>query len=269
MSAEQAAEASSLVPPLFLWSAALHVAVVLALLQMQRLVAGMGSPRSSALLSEFLFSVAWVVTSLENTVLSVMWSKTSGLVALGLRIFFSSVVFHEVHGNPCTAVFFHYSSRRWPPAKKLSSLLRTLCAQALAVPLGVAIAMLSWRLLALTSSAHADFVQKEIRFPSASPLTGVTIEAGVAFLMFLPGLLLFPSLPSTVFKLIDTVFILFFIHHFDAIVNPIAAMACYLTWNRDVHSSSILEFAVVYFLGPMVGTWVAVTVAKQSKRKQS
>lgn len=148
-----------------------HIGVILVILKLQQLISQVTNPRGArySAISEFLFSVAWVVMSLENTSICIMWSERGGLMTLGLRLFFTSLMFHKVYGNPCGALF-HYLSH-WP-SQKLSTFLRLLCAQMLAIPFGIAISIIVWRMSAIVNTDYAFGKGGEI-FPRCAPLDGI------------------------------------------------------------------------------------------------
>ena len=257
-----------MLPAIFVWSVGVHAVVILVVLKLQQLTVQVTIPRGVRFSTtrELLYSIAWVVMTLENTYLFVMWSKMGGVVALGLRVFSTSMIFNEVHGNPCGAVFYYLD--HWP-SKKLSSLLRPLCAQLLAVPMGIAISMIMWNLLAIVNKDYSGILDKEVEyFLFVHPFAGFFIEASISFLMFMPKILI----PSSAFlHPLQAFFCMFLVYHVGiltgAFMNPMSAFACYLVWHS--HYLGLWDFLVhlfVFLLGPILGTCLAVGVQKYVKR---
>lgn len=253
------------------WSVAVHAVVIFVLLRIQKFVSSCTNPRGTRfrIISEFFFSIAWVVLSLENTFLF-SWSETGGVIALGLRLFLASLLFRKVFGNPCEALYYYFDHP--PELRRLSVFLRPFCAQILAIPIGIAISLAIWNLLALTNTDYLLFLEQKFDyFLSVHPLVGFVIEASISFLVFLPGIIL-PS--SLLLSFLEPLFIMFLVHHFGmstgAFMNPMVALSSFLMWH--LNSVDLWSFGVhlfVFFLGPVAGTLAAVGVAQCCKRKRS
>lgn len=224
-------------------------------------------------ISEFFFSVGWVVLTLENTFLFHTQSDMSGVTALGVRIFFSPMLFRKVFGNPCEILYYYFL--RSPRMHKARSLLRlALMCEIVAVPVGVCISIQIWKLLATINPDYLAFMNKSMDpFLSVSPVGGFLIEATITFLMFLPGILVNPSF---VFTVLETIFIMGLVYNFGvmtgAFMNPMAAASCLLMWHsRSMGISELVIHLFVYLLGPLIGTMLAVFVwrMKYSQRTRS
>ena len=265
-------------PPLFLlWSALIHFAMLLGVLKLQqRLASGLKSPRGIryTTISEFLYSVLWVATSLENAIVFSMWSYRSGLAVLGLRLFANPQIFPALFGNPCGA-FYSYLCQH--PAKRLSTFLRQLCAQFLAIPFGMVIALTVWRVLAAVDGNYAIFWDKKAEyFLSVDPLTGFVVEGGITFCMFLPSIVasrISYNMSSTLYKFVEVAFILCLITQLSAMtgtfMNPIAAFSFYLTWHlRLKGAQDLFQHIFIYFLAPMTGTLMAAGLANLCKKRK-
>lgn len=261
---------SSPIPTLFLWSITIHIVVFLVILKTQQQLASYAYESHGTryfTISEFLFSVAWVVLSLENTMIFVMMSETSGVIVLGLRLFVSSIFFQKMFGNPCGALYVYLS--RWN-TRTPSTLIRPLCAQILAIPFGICITLTLWNMLATVNKDYSIFLEKKDieYFLSVHPGKGFLVEATVSFLMFLPGIFISKS-TSTLMSFLEAVFDVFLVHIFGgvtgAFMNPMVAVSCYLMWHY--HYTGAWEHMFVFFLGPLVGTTLAVCVARYYKRK--
>ena len=258
-------------PPLFLlWSALVHFAMLLAVLKLQqRLTTSPGGIRY-ATISEFLYSVLWVATSLENVILFSMWSYSSGLAVLGLRLFVNPQIFPTVFGNPCGA-FYSYLCEQ--PAIKLSTFLRQLCAEILAIPFGMVIALMVWRVLAAVDGDYATFWDKKAEyFLSVDPLRGFIVEGGITFCMFLPSIVASRTsydVSSILFRLVEVTFILCLIAQLGAMtgtfMNPIAAFSFYLMWH---HTQDFFQHIFIYFLAPMTGTLMAAGLASLCRKRK-
>lgn len=251
---------------LFVWSALVHTAVILAILKLQGLASRVARPKGArySIISEFLFSTAWVVMSLENNILSVMWSVMSGVVALGLRIFVTSLIFQGVYGNPCQALYFYLS--HWP-TKRLATFTRLVFAQMLAIPVGVTVTLILWRVLAVISVDYSNFFDKEVvYFLSVHPVVGFLIEAAISLLTFLPRIFIRSSMFR---KSVEAILVMFLVGQFGmltgAFMNPMAALSSYLMWHwRYLGAWDIFVHVFVFIFGPLVGTVIAVGVAKCS-----
>lgn len=258
---------SLLVPPIFLWSAVVHIGVILVILKLQKLVSQVTNPHGARYwtISEFLVSVAWVIMSFESASISIMWSEGGGLLALGLRLFFTSLIFHEVYMNPCGALFYYLT--HWP-SKKLSAFLRPLGAQMLAIPFGVVVSIIMWRTAAIVNTDYAILLEKELNyFLDVPPLTGFLVEAFITFLTSLPKI--FITSP-TFLSVFDPIFVVFIVSQFTvftgANMNPLTAFSGYLMWHA--HYLGVRDLFVhffVFFLGPLAGTVLAVGVHNSYK----
>lgn len=253
-----------LVPSIFLWSAVIHTGVILAILMLQHLASQVTNPRGAhySTISEFLFSVGWVMMTLESGCICIMWSETGGLIVLGLRLFFTSLAFDKVYGNPCGALFDYLS--RWP-SKKLPTLLRPLCAQMLAIPFGISTSIFLWRVAAIFNDDYTVLLEKEVNyFLNTDPMPGFLVEALLSFLIFVPKIFMAPSIFSNVF---ETMYIVFLVGQFGvstgANMNPLSAFATYLVWHSHYLGAwDLFVHVFVFFLGPLVGTVVAVGVQR-------
>ena len=263
-------ETVGLSPPAILWSVAVHAVVLIVLLKIQSLIASCTNPRGTRFrtISEFFFSIAWVVLSLENTFLFSMWSELGGVIALGLRLFLTSLLFRRVYGNPCEALYSYLD--RPPQFRRIAVLLRPLFAQVFAVPIGIVISLGIWNLLALTNEDYLKFLDTKLEyFLSVHPILGFAIEASISFLLFLPGIVLPMSL---LLNFLEPLLIRFLVHHFGmstgAFMNPMVALSSFLMWHaHTMQLSSVAVHLFVFFLGPVTGTLVAVSVAQCCKRK--
>ena len=256
------------IPTLFLCTITIHVVVFLVTLKTQQLVSYVYDSHGTSYFTiiEFLFSVAWVVLSLENTMIFIMMSETSGVAFLGLRLFVSSIFFQNMFGNPCGALYVYLN--RWN-TRKASTLIRPLCAHVLAIPFGIYITLSLWNILATVNKDYSIFLEKEIEYSlSVHPGKGFLAEAMVSFLMFLPSI--FISTPTTILSFLETIYDVFLVHLFGdvtgAFMNPMVALSCYLMWHY--HHTDAWEHMFVFLLGPLVGTIMAVAVARWYKRKQ-
>lgn len=263
-----------LIPPILIWSAFVHLAVVLAVFLIQHLLRHFINPKGSRFrtISEFLFSVGWVVLTLENTFLFDVRSELCGVIVLGLRLFVSPMLFRKVFGNPCE-VLYYYLMRSPRLHKSGIILFRALLAEALAIPVGVCMSVIMWKLLASVNGEYSTFMEKNLDpFLSISPWAGFLMEACISFLMFMPGLVLPPSL---FFSFVETFFIMGLVYYFGmwtgAFMNPMAATSCLLMWHsRSLQPWDVGVHLFVFLLGPLLGTLAAVKVArwKYSHRKQ-
>lgn len=258
---------SSPIPTLYIWTVTIHIVVFLVILKTKQLASYDSHGNRYFTMYEFLFSVGWVVLSLENTMIFIMMSETSGVVVLGLRLFVSSIFFQKMFGNPCGTLYVYLS--RWN-TRKASTLICPLCAQVLAIPFGICITLTVWNILATVNKDYSIFLEKEIEyFLSVHPGKGFLVEATVSFLMFLPGIFISTS-TSTFLSFLEAIFDVFLVHTFGgvtgAFMNPMVALSCYLMWHY--HYTGAWEHMFVFFLGPLVGTMMAVGVARYYKRKQ-
>lgn len=252
------------ITPSLIWSILIHCAIIVVVVQLQQVVHHFFNRRKPhyKYLNEFLFSIGWVALTLENTFLFYMHSDVSGVLALGLRLFTSPLIFRRVFGNPCEVVY-HYLLRS--PRRSGRLLVHALAAEALAIPFGIGVSVLVWRLVGTVNADYAEFYDKQLDyFLSISPIEGFLIEALISFLMFMPGVFL----PVSVFcNFIETLFIMGLVYHFGvwtgAFMNPMAAMSCLLMWHyRSMAVKDLGVHFFVFFLGPFIGTLLAVKVAR-------
>lgn len=258
-------------PTAILWSVCVHAVVIFVLFRIQKIMSTHTNPRGTRFrtISEFFFSIAWIVLSLENTFLF-MWSEMGGVIALGLRLFLASLLFQKVFGNPCEALYYYLKCP--PEIRRLSLFLRPFCAQMLAIPVGIATSLLIWNLLALTNDDYLLFLDKKFDyFLSVHPLIGFAIEASISFTVFLPGIVL-PS--SRLLRFLEPLLIMFLVHRFSmttgAFMNPMVAMSSFLMWHSS--SMEIWNLGIhlfVFFLGPVTGTLLAVGITQCCKRKHN
>ena len=164
-------------PPAIVWSVVVHAVVLFVLLKIQNLISSYTNPRGTRFrtISEFFFSIAWVVLSMENTFLFSMWSEIGGVIALGLRLFLTSLLFRKVYGNPCEALYSYLD--RPPEFRRLAIFLRPFCAQLLAIPIGIIVSLSIWNLLALTNEDYFNFLDTKLEyFLSVHPIAGFGID---------------------------------------------------------------------------------------------
>lgn len=254
--------------PLTIWSTIVFSGVSVALAGTQRLVSlcPLLSPHSS-IINEFLFSLFWVVSTMENILITNMTSKISGLVVLGLRLLFSPIISQRVHGNPCSTLYQYLKE----PAhsRKTTPLFLPICVQLLAVPLGIASSLAIWQLISPMSDYHFYFLEKKIdSFLSIPPVAGFFTEM-ISFLMFMPQIFL-PD--SKFFKVVDVFFIVYLISQFGmltgAFMNPMAALASVLMWHSESFwfLQELWIHVTVFWFGPFIGTILAVSVANMQPR---
>lgn len=259
-------------PPLLFWSLAVHIGVCLIILQTQAILRCYMQPRSSTFrtVSELLFSVGWVVLTLENTLLFHMRSEVSGVTALGLRLFISPMLFRKVFGNPCEVLYYHLTRSSRYRRSTSSMLGHAILAQMVAVPVGVALSLLLWKLLASVNDDYSTFVKQDLEyFLSVQPMTGFLVEAFISFLTFMPGIFL----PQTLFcNLLETLFVVGIVCQFGvmtgAFMNPMAAVSSLLMWHAtSLEAWDLGVHVLVFILGPLCGTLLAVKVARWRHRK--
>lgn len=248
------------------------VAVVLVLVQHLLLLSKTLNPYFK-FLNEFLASVAWVVWSLENAVVGSMWSKTFSLITLGIRLLLGPLVMRQAHSNPCNIVYqFFTSQARKNNCDNGGEFLLDFIAEVLAIPAGLGLAMTIWSFLADygLSYDHSHFIQEEMdSFLSVPLLTGFAIEITVSFFMFMPGIFL-PR--SKLMTFAEVIFILFLIILFGpftgAFMNPMVASSYLLMWHyRHVDPAVVAVHLFVFWLGPLIGSMMAVGIARSRSRK--
>ena len=246
-----------------LWSIALSLSVAAMLVYTKNLLhVSKSSPLVLCTVNEFLFSIVWVILSLETVLISNMWSKASGLAFLGFRLLLLPLLVQDVSGNPCLLLYNYLHTH--PPLRNGSFFIYSIIAQAFAVPIGIIISILLWQLLATVSNDHFHFLEMELNhFLSVTPLTGVIIEISVTFLMFMPGIFF---TESVIFRIFNVLFVISLISLFGvltgAFMNPMVAFACLFMWHsKALNVWELGVFLQVFCLGPMVGTVMAVGVA--------
>lgn len=254
------------------WSYMVHlsVAALLVLLQNVFSVSKTLDPYFK-FLNEFLASMTWLVWSLENTVVGFMWSRTSGLMILWIRLLLGPLVLRRAYCNPCVILYDYLFNRQsW---KNRRECLLYLLAELLAVPASLALAMTMWNFLADygLSHDHAHFLQEKPEyFLSVPNFTGFTIETLVSFLMFMPGMVFSQSLRSTILEALFIVILVFLFGPLTgACMNPIVALSLLLMWHYgDTDPTTVAVHLFIFWLGPLVGTVIAVGVAKLTFGKQ-
>lgn len=249
--------------PMF-WSVVVYMASTAALLAAQNLVSRSKLLSQHASINEFLFSAAWIILSFESCVMSQV-STLLGLASVGVRIFFSPYLFPNVYANP-VGLLFHFLHRS-AHSRNHTHFLYPLVAQILAVPVGLAVSITLWQLLATVSDDHYNFLEMKMEhFLSVTPTSGFLVEATLSLFMFLPGIFL-PK--SVFFRFLDTLFILYLILQFGLLtggfMNPMFATACLFMWHSE--TLDVWEGGVhlgVFWLGPVLGTILAVMLSRNS-----
>ena len=216
-------------------------------------------------LNEFIASVIWNVWSLESFLVFCTWSQQFGLLTLGLRLLLGPLLLRQAYVNPCGLLFTYLSSQ--PGNKKGRELFLHFCAELLAIPASLAFSMAIWNFLDELglSDDHTNFLQEKVKFfLSVPPFTGFTIEIFVTFLMFMPGTFAFPS---TLLRIAETFLIVFLVFQFGsctgAFMNPMVALTYLLMWHYgDTHPSTLVIHLFVFWVGPLVGTVMALGMAR-------
>ena len=218
--------------------------------------------------NEFVASVAWVVWALENITVFTMWSRPSGFLILGLRLFFGPFLLRQAYFNPCVLVFkFLIDKRSQGEISRNGGPFILLLAQLVAVPVGIAVHLILWTFLAKSalSEYHDHFLSEEvIHFLRVPILVGFIIETFLAFLMFLPGLYISQVIPA---QFTGTLFSLLLIFIFGpwtgALMNPIVALSFWIMWHYgSVGLWTTAVHVFVYWAGPMTGAAMAAGVAR-------
>lgn len=257
-------------PSILIWSVVVHLAVYTILYYVRYFIFYHLhlKPATFRTLSEFLFSVAWVILSLEDCVIFNVVSEKIGVTFVGLRLFLFPLTFHKMFGNPCE-VIYHYLKRPYR-TWKADAFLRPIFVQLLAVPVGVLISIGTWKLLGLVSTDYHSLTEKKIDYFLTIPaFQGFIVEAAISFLMFLPTIFL-PG--SFIISILETLFIMLLVYNFGgmtgAFMNPMAALACFVMWqSRSLGFAGVPTHLLVFTIAPMMGTVLAVLLAKFLKRR--
>ena len=262
------------------WSYVIHIVVILLVVGFKKVLITskverrwMSSP-SFRFLNEFLVSIVWVVCSLECTVVGVTWSRISVLVVMALRLLLAPPFLSHAHFNPC-CTFYQYllNDRTGRRMGSIWNYVLHFLAEVLAIPVGMLLSLAMWKFLALynISQDHTHFLKAQPDFfLSVSTLAGFSIELSVSFVMFLPGILFSETQAIRVMQvLLVTLLVSVFGPLTGAFMNPMVALSYLLMWHHGIlDTSSIAVHLFVFWVGPLVGTAMAVGVARRSFQKQ-
>jgi len=263
-----------------IWSYLIHVITMCLVIGCKSAISAVlkrpgGTPQAAIIFEffdELLSSMAWVIFSLECPVVGVAWSKTSLLTIIALRLFLAPPFLGSTHFNPCVTLYQYLlgvgvDSGSEVKKPSLTTSLLHLLAEILAIPLGSLFSILTWTALAENdlSSDHIYFMNAQPEFfLSVSSPTGFVIELSISFVMFLLAILL----PDTrIYRISQVLLMTFLISIFGsmtgAFINPIAALTFLLMWHRGILGpSSLASHFFVFWLGPLVGTAMAVGVVR-------
>ena len=260
-----------------IWSYVIHAITVCLVIGCRSAISAVlkrGGTSQAAIIFKFfdelLSSTAWVVFSLECPVVGITRSKTSLLAIIALRLFLAPPFLGSTHFNPC-GTLYRYLLGVGVDQDITKPSLRTslvhLLAETLAIPLGSLISMATWTILAENnlSSDHTYFLDAQPEFfLSVSSPTGFVIELSISFVMFLLSILL----PETrVYRISQVLLMTFLISIFGpmtgAFINPMVALTFLLMWHRGMLGlSALASHFFVFWLGPLVGTAMAVGVVR-------
>ena len=202
--------------------------------------------------NEFLCTLLWVAWTLETSVISFTFSNLHGHFSLFLRLLLWPLLSHDACVNPLNSV---YLAVRQGSAR---SIPRTLTIQLVAMVTGLGYSILSWRILGhFLSEIHLSFMSSALQpFLTVSLTEGFLLELGMSFTMFVPRLFMSPGFKCTfVSAVLTCVMILCLEHTTGAFMNPLVALSSVLLWRyRSLSLVSMWEMAVVYWVGPVLGT---------------
>ena len=252
-----------------IWSVLSQLLAVFLLLGIQWMLKRRAS-RHFELLNEFVCCCMWVWWSVETTLISVMRSWTAGNISLFVRLLVYPYISQAGVSNPCFALYLYYTGGRGRRGN-VRRLCVSLLIELLAVPVMLVFCHYLWTLLGVAvSSDHYEFIERRLDyFLSTDPHYGFLYELIPSFIMFLPGIFMSTSLTFNILNsLITVILIYFFDGYTGAFMNPMVALASTLFWH-SLSPWDYLMHCVVFWVGPLVATWAAASVALQYSSYQA
>ena len=231
------------------WSVAAHVVVGCVVVGLQGKLRG--SHRFSDW-NEYLCTLLWVCWTLETSVISFASSNLHGHFSLFLRLLLWPLLSHDACVNPLNSVYLAVTEG------SVRNVPRRLGIQLVAMATGLVYSALSWRVLSSwLSETHLNFTNTCFNpFLNVTLAEGFLLELIMSFVMYLPRLVITTGFTCTfVSAVLTCVMILCLEHTTGAFMNPLVALSSNLLWHGGSLSlTGMWEMAVVYWLGPVLGT---------------
>ena len=253
-----------------LWSILSHVLLAVILFTGQSIAAaGWITSTFFAHINEFLCSFAWVAWTLEGIVISYTWSPTLGLFIVFGRLLLAPYLFKDAYANPCGVFYkclWHGLFSTW----SVIHFFLYVSLEMVAAVCGVYYTTAYWNLIGETISRdHRTFLDSKFEyFLQASPMYGSGVEMFVTLLVFTPRVFLRPSIYRTLLESLITIYLIAqFQNTTGAMMNPMVAFSCTLPWHSLNWSDCFTHF-MVFWVGPFIGTALAVYLAKIWAKRQ-
>ena len=246
------------------WSVFSHILIAVLAFPVQSLVQRSSYSKP---INEFLCSLLWTAWSLECVVIGSTRSFPVALFTLFIRLMVVPYVFRGAYGNPCTVLHDHLSKGlKW--RQQVIGICSYVGIEMAAMVCGVMYCTVMWSILGESMSQdHKQFLDTKLdRFLQVPLPVGFLVELFLAFVMYMPGLLMKASFYRV---LVEALFVIFLVATFSgftgAFMNPMVAIACNLAWSNH----GLLDHLLVYWCGSLVGAALAVMVAKLQNSRES
>lgn len=246
------------------WSLAAHLLVGLVVLALQKTLR-----RSHQFSSwnEYLCTFLWVSWTLESSVIGFASSNGNVLLTLFLRMLLWPLLSYDACVNPLNSVYLVVQE------KSARHIPRCLTIQFLAMISGITYSVFLWRFLGYwLSDTHSLFMTTSSANPflNVSMAQGFGLELGMAFVMYLPRLVMGSGFMSTFASATVTcVLIILLEHTTGAFMNPLIALSSTLLWHSgSLGVEGVVELLVVYWVAPAIGTVLVATLDMWTSRPQ-
>ena len=227
------------------WSIAAHLLVAVLVLGAQQTVRG-------SQVNEFLCTLLWVCWTLEMSVIGFASSNLHALSTLFVRMMLWPLLFRDACVNPLNSVYLAVHERS---VKKVPWYLGV---QLVAMATGLLYSALMWRLLSsFVSDIHLSFMSSRANpFLNVGTINGFFLELGMAFVMYLPRLVMGTGFVCTfISAVLSCSMIILLEHTTGAFMNPLVALSSNLLWHyQSLSIVALSELFLVYWLAPALGT---------------
>lgn len=168
------------------------------------------------------------------------------------------LLFHDACINPLNSV---YLAVQESSVRKVPWYLGN---QLVAMAIGLIYSTLTWRLLSsLVSDVHLSFMSSQANpFLKVGMLQGFLLEMGMAFVMYLPRLVIRTGFTCTFISAVLSCAMIFLLEHTTgAFMNPLVALSSNLLWHyQSLNVVALSELFLVYWLAPTLGTLMAASL---------